>query len=95
LELMPVHSFALRAKSLGGRVALVAGGAAVLVSSTGRVPTTAQLSTHPTATPPDQSTHLVLTLATAVISALVIFVAAFLLGLWCGWMWRRQRGTRL
>jgi hypothetical protein len=30
-----------------------------------------------------------------VISALVIFVAAFLLGLWCGWIWRPQRGTRL
>jgi heme/copper-type cytochrome/quinol oxidase subunit 2 len=92
---MPVRSFALRAKRLGRRVALVAGGAAVLVSST--VPTAAQgvLSTQPIAAPPQPQTYLTLTLSTAVTSALVIFVAAFLLGFWCGWMWRRQRGTRL
>ncbi len=36
-------------------------------------------------------TLLQLTLATAVVIALLIFVAAFLLGLWCGWIiWRRQ-----
>ena len=36
-------------------------------------------------------TLLHLTLATAVVLALMIFVASFLLGLWCGWMiWRRQ-----
>jgi hypothetical protein len=92
---MPVHSFALRAKGLGGRVALVAGGAVVLVASIGRVPTIAEISTQPTAAPPEQQTYLALTLGTAVTSALVIFVGAFLLGLWCGWMWRRQRGTRL
>jgi hypothetical protein len=39
-------------------------------------------------------TLLHFTLATAVAAALAIFVAAFLLGLWCGWMWRRQQ-TRL
>jgi hypothetical protein len=42
-----------------------------------------------------EQTYLTLTLGTAVVGALVIFVSAFLLGLWCGWMWRRQRGTRL
>jgi hypothetical protein len=42
-----------------------------------------------------EQTYLTLTLATAVISALVIFVSAFLFGLWCGWMWRQQRGTKL
>jgi ABC-type uncharacterized transport system YnjBCD permease subunit len=91
---MPVRSFALRAKRLGR---LVAGGAAVLVSTTGRVPTAAQgvLSTQPIAAPPQPQTYLTLALSTAVTSALVIFVAAFLLGFWCGWMWRRQRGTRL
>ena len=36
-------------------------------------------------------THLHLTLPTVVAGALVIFVTAFLLGLWCGWMWRRYR----
>ena len=41
-----------------------------------------------------EQTYLTLTLATAVISGLVIFVGAFLIGLWCGWMWL-QRGTRL
>ena len=39
-------------------------------------------------------THIQFTLATAVVLALVIFVIAFLFGLWCGWMWRRQH-TRL
>jgi hypothetical protein len=39
-------------------------------------------------------THIQFTLATAVVLALVIFVTAFLFGLWCGWMWRRQQ-TRL
>jgi hypothetical protein len=94
---MAAHSFARRAKGLGGRVALVVGGAAVLLASTGRVPTAAQgvLATQPTAAPPEQQTFLTLTLGTAAISALMIFVTAFLLGLWCGWTWRRQRGTRL
>ncbi len=36
--------------------------------------------------------HLHITFATVVVSALVIFVTAFLLGLWCGWMWQRRRG---
>ncbi len=35
-------------------------------------------------------TYLHITLATAVVSAFVISIAAFLLGLWCGWMWRRR-----
>ena len=35
-------------------------------------------------------TLLHLTLATAVVVALMIFVFAFLLGLWCGRIWRRQ-----
>jgi hypothetical protein len=39
VDTTPAHSFAQRAESLGGRVALVAGGAAFLVS---RVPTAAQ-----------------------------------------------------
>jgi hypothetical protein len=39
-------------------------------------------------------THIQFTLATAVVLALVIFVTAFLVGLWCGRMWRRQQ-TRL
>ena len=39
-------------------------------------------------------TYIQFTLATAVVLALVIFVTAFLFGLWCGWMWRRQQ-TRL
>ncbi len=39
-------------------------------------------------------TLLHLTLATAVVLVLVIFVTGFLLGLWCGWMRRRQQ-TRL
>ena len=30
------------------------------------------------------------TLATVVVGALVIFVTAFVLGLWCGWMWQRR-----
>ncbi len=38
-------------------------------------------------------THVSLALATVVIGALVIFVAAFLLGLCCGWMWRGHRGA--
>jgi hypothetical protein len=36
-------------------------------------------------------THLDVTLATAVALALIIFVGAFLLGLWCGWMWQQRR----
>ncbi len=39
-------------------------------------------------------TLLHLTLATAVVLALVVFVVGFLLGLWCGWTLRRQQ-TRL
>jgi hypothetical protein len=39
-------------------------------------------------------TYIQFTLATAVVLALVIFVTAFLFGLWCGWMWRLQQ-TRL
>ena len=31
--------------------------------------------------------YLTLTLVSAVISVLLIFFGAFLLGLWCGWMW--------
>lgn len=40
----------------------------------------------------DAQTYFEFTLATAVVGTLVIFVTAFLLGLWCGWMWRRRRG---
>jgi hypothetical protein len=36
-------------------------------------------------------TYLTFTLASAVISALLIFFGAFLLGLWCGWMWWGRR----
>ena len=36
-------------------------------------------------------THIQFTLATVVAVALVIFVTAFLLGLWCGWTWQRGR----
>ena len=36
-------------------------------------------------------TLLHLTLATALIIAVMIFVTAFLLGLWCGSTWHRQR----
>jgi hypothetical protein len=32
-------------------------------------------------------TYLTLTPGSAVISGLLIFFGAFLLGLWCGWMW--------
>jgi hypothetical protein len=39
-------------------------------------------------------THIQFMLTTAVVLALVIFVTAFLFGLWCGWMWRQQQ-TRL
>jgi hypothetical protein len=39
----------------------------------------------------DGQTHLMLTLATVVVGVLVIFVTAFLVGFWCGWMWRRWR----
>ncbi len=35
-------------------------------------------------------THVSLTLATVVVGALLIFVAAFLLGLYCGWTWQRH-----
>jgi hypothetical protein len=37
---------------------------------------------------PKQPTHLMLTPVATVVGALVIFATAFLLGLWCGWMWR-------
>jgi hypothetical protein len=36
-------------------------------------------------------TLLHLTLATAVVVALVIFATAFLFGIWCGWIWRQRR----
>ena len=36
-----------------------------------------------------ERTYLTFTLTSAVIAALLIFFSAFLLGLWCGWMWRR------
>jgi hypothetical protein len=45
----------------------------------------------------EPTTHLVLTLATAVPVGLVIFVTAFLAGLWCGGMGHhrsRRRATR-
>ncbi len=38
-----------------------------------------------------EQTQVSFTLATTMVFALLIFVAAFLLGLWCGWViWRRQ-----
>jgi hypothetical protein len=93
VEVVPAHSFAQGGQEPEGLAALVAGGGAVLLASTGRVPTIAQgLSPGQSiATPAEQQTHLVLTMATAVTGALVIFVTAFLFGLWCGWMWRRRR----
>jgi hypothetical protein len=39
-----------------------------------------------------QGTQVILSLSLLWVGGLVIFVTAFLLGLWCGWMWRRQRG---
>jgi len=39
-------------------------------------------------------TLLHLTLATALIIAVMIFVTAFLLGLWCGSVWRRRRWSQ-
>jgi len=41
-----------------------------------------------------EQTIVSLTLSTVVVGGLVIFVTAFLLGLWCGWLWQ-QRRTRL
>ena len=35
-------------------------------------------------------TQVSLSLATAVVVALVIFATAFVLGLMCGWTWRRR-----
>ncbi len=37
-----------------------------------------------------EQTQVSLTLATAVAILLVTFVSAFLLGLCCGWMWRKR-----
>jgi hypothetical protein len=39
-----------------------------------------------------EQTYLTLTLTSAVIDALLIFFGAFLLGLWCDWMWRERQG---
>lgn len=93
---VPAHSFAQRAKSLEGRVALVAGGAALMLAPMGRVPTAAQslFLRQPTAAPTEPQTHVVLTLATAVTVVLAISVTFFLLGLLCGSLWRRRRGRR-
>jgi hypothetical protein len=44
----------------------------------------------PVAAPLEQ-TFVSLTLGTAVVVGLVIFVTAFLLGLWCGWRWQQGR----
>ena len=41
-----------------------------------------------TAVSGEPTTHLVLTLATAVSAGIVVFVTVFLAGLWCGWTWR-------
>ena len=38
-----------------------------------------------------ERTYLTFTLVSAVISGLLIFFGAFLLGLWCGWMWWGRR----
>jgi hypothetical protein len=38
--------------------------------------------------------YVTLTLSTVVVGCLVIFVTAFLLGLWCGWRWQQGRGGR-
>jgi hypothetical protein len=37
-----------------------------------------------------ERTYLTLTLTSAAIAALLIFFGAFLLGLWCGCMWRAR-----
>jgi hypothetical protein len=42
-----------------------------------------------------ERTYLTLTLDSAVIGALLIFFGAFLLGLWCGRMWRGAARPRL
>ena len=34
-----------------------------------------------------EQSYLTFTLVSAVTSGLLIFFGAFLLGLWCGWMW--------
>ena len=77
-------------KSLRARVALMAGGAALTLAQ-GRAPTAQALPGQAIAGPSEQQAHLVISLATATTAALVIFVTAFLLGLWCGWAWRSRR----
>jgi hypothetical protein len=42
-----------------------------------------------------EQTYLTFTLVSAVISGLLIFFGAFLLGLWCGWMWWGAARPRL
>ena len=39
----------------------------------------------------DQSEMWSFTPPSVIVGALVIFVTAFLLGLWCGWMWQQRR----
>ena len=75
-------------------MALVAGGAALAIAASGCVPTAAQGVMTGPAAPPEPQIHLDLTLATAISVGVVVFVTAFLLGLWCGWMWRRRHGRR-
>ncbi len=65
---------------------------ALLMAAAVCVPAVAQ-NLPPTQSPPtpaEPQTHIMLTLATAVTVAAVIFVTAFLLDLWCGWIWRRR-----
>jgi hypothetical protein len=38
----------------------------------------------------DAQTHLLLTPSTGAAIALMIFVTAFLIGFWCGWMWQQH-----
>jgi hypothetical protein len=60
------------------------------------VPAIAQnlLPSQSPAAPAEPQTRIVLTLATAVIAAVVISVSFFLLGLLCGSAWRRRRRRR-
>jgi heme/copper-type cytochrome/quinol oxidase subunit 2 len=85
---------ALRPAQLGGAGAAdrAAGGAVLVMAAAGRVPTAAQ-NLLPAA-PAEPQAQLVLTVATAVTVVVAISVTFFLLGLWCGWMWRRRQGRR-
>ncbi len=82
--------------NLGGRVPLVAVVAALLIAAAGRV-LAAPEGLPPTQLPPtpaEPQTQIMLTLATVVTVLIAVSVTFFLLGLLCGWTWRRRRGRR-